>query len=385
MKRTCFTLLSVCLLAIIMLTSCNDEQTDISPDIHSPITGYWKMADDDINGDGAIQGIVVHKDKTVSEWLYTGETANPYKLGFKTGKWSVNGNHYEMQLPKSYNTYYNVTVAGNNGKTMYLAYNGKTSVVPFYKLTSLPGGGNEMISELEGMKMSGFTMADFTGYWEQDNGNGVGFYIDDEGNISDLTYLYSVKNHYSVKYHSADVDLDANYCVIPSNYSKWNVYAVGSKSLLAIDSNGNEQQVEHFVKKDVPQEMKRAEEIIRTPVPAELIGKWETTHYTYNDNGEDITDVDILNGDEWSKQFYHTIAFSENHKTKKWDRLGSLYYDQWFALDGVNVTIARDFDALISPKFSYTETWTISYMTESSMKLTRKNGQSTQIYIYRKK
>lgn len=385
MKRTCFTLLSVCLLAIIMLTSCNDEQTDISPDIHSPITGYWKIADDDINGDGAIQGIVVHNDKTVSEWLYTGETANPYKLGFKTGKWSVNGNHYEMQLPKSYNTYYNVTVAGNNGKTMYLAYNGKTSVVPFYKLTSLPGGGNEMISELEGMKMSGFTMADFTGYWEQDNGNGVGFYIDDEGNISDLTYLYSAENHYSVKYHSAEVNLDANYCVIPSNWSKWNVYAVGSKSLLAIDSNGNDKQVEHFVKKEIPQEMERAEEIIRTPVPAELIGKWETTHYTYNDNGEDITDVDILNGDEWSKQFYHTIAFSENHKTKKWDRFGSLYYDQWFALDGVNVTIASDFDALISPKFSYTETWTISYMTESSMKLTRKDGQSTQIYIYRKK
>lgn len=385
MKRTCFTLLSVCLLAIIMLTSCNDEQTDISPDIHSPITGYWKIADDDINGDGAIQGIVVHNDKTVSEWLYTGETANPYKLGFKTGKWSVNGNHYEMQLPKSYNTYYNVTVAGNNGKTMYLAYNGKTSVVPFYKLTSLPGGGNEMISELEGMKMSGFTMADFTGYWEQDNGNGVGFYIDDEGNISDLTYLYSAENHYSVRYHSAEVNLDANYCVIPSNWSKWNVYAVGSKSLLAIDSNGNDKQVEHFVKKEIPQEMERAEEIIRTPVPAELIGKWETTHYTYNDNGEDITDVDILNGDEWSKQFYHTIAFSENHKTKKWDRFGSLYYDQWFALDGVNVTIASDFDALISPKFSYTEKWTISYMTESSMKLTRKDGQSTQTYFYKRK
>ena len=385
MKRTCFTLLSVCLLAIIMLTSCNDEQTDISPDIHSPITGYWKIADDDINSDGAIQGIVVHKDTTVSEWLYTGETANPYKLGFKTGKWSVNGNHYEMQLPKSYNTYYNVTVAGNNGKTMYLAYNGKTSIVPFYKITSLPGDGNEMISELEGMKMSGFTMADFTGYWEQDNGNGVGFYIDDEGNISDLTYLYSAENHYSVRYHSAEVDLDANYCVIPSNYSKWNVYAVGSNSLLAIDSNGNDQQVEHFVKKDVPQEMKRADEIMNTPVPTELLGKWETTHYTYKVNGEDITDVDILNGDEWSKQFYHTIAFSENHKTEKWDRFGNLYYDQWFALDGDDITIAENFNALIYPKFSYTETWTISDMTESNIKLTRKDGQSTQIYIYRKK
>ncbi len=385
MKRTCFTLLSVCLLAIIMLTSCNDEQTDISPDIHSPITGYWKIADDDINSDGAIQGIVVHNDKTVSEWLYTGETANPYKLGFKTGKWSVNGNHYEMQLPKSYNTYYNVTVAGNNGKTMYLAYNGKTSIVPFYKITSLPGDGDQMISELEGMKMSGFTMADFTGYWEQDNENGIGFYIDDEGNISDLTNLYSVDSHYSVRYHSAEVNLDANYCVIPSNYSKWNVYAVGSNSLLAIDSNGNDQQVEHFVKKDVPQEMKRAEEIIRTPVSAELLGKWETTHYTYNVNGEDITDVDILNGDEWSKQYYHTIAFSENHKTEKWDRFGNLYYDQWFALDGDDITIAENFNALIYPKFSYTETWTISDMTESNIKLTRKDGQSTQTYFYKRK
>ena len=368
-----------------MQTSCNDEQTDISPDIHSPITGYWQIADDDINGDGAIQGIVVHNDKTVSEWLYTGETANPYKLGFKTGKWSVNGNHYEMQLPKSYNTYYNVTVAGNNGKTMYLAYNGKTSVVPFYKLTSLPGDGDKMISELEGMKMSGFSMADFSGYWEQNNGNGIGFYIDDEGNISDLTYLYNVDSHHSVRYHSAEVNLDANYCVIPSNGSKWNVYAVGSNSLLAIDSNGNEQQVEHFVKKDVPQEMKRAEEIIRTPVSAELLGKWETTHYTYNVNGEDITDVDIQNGDEWSKQYYHTIAFSENHKTKKWDRFGNLYYDQWFALDGDDITIAENFNALIYPKFSYTETWTISDMTESNIKLTRKDGQSTQTYFYKRK
>lgn len=268
---------------------------------------------------------------------------------------------------------------------MYLAYNGKTSVVPFYKLTSLPGDGDKMISELEGMKMSGFSMADFSGYWEQNNGNGIGFYIDDEGNISDLTYLYNVDSHHSVRYHSAKVNLDANYCVIPSNGSKWNVYAVGSNSLLAIDSNGNEQQVEHFVKKDVPQEMKRAEEIISTPVPTVLLGKWETTHYTYNVNGEDITDVDIQNGDEWSKQYYHTIAFSENHKTEKWDRFGNLYYDQWFALDGDDITIAENFNALMYPKFSYTETWTISDMTESNIKLTRKDGQSTQTYFYKRK
>lgn len=85
MKRTFFAFLSQCLLVIIILTSCSDDQTDLSPDINTPITGYWQIADGDINGDGAIQGIVVHSDETVSEWLYTGETANPYHLGFKTG------------------------------------------------------------------------------------------------------------------------------------------------------------------------------------------------------------------------------------------------------------------------------------------------------------
>ena len=385
MKRTCFTLLSVCLLAIIMLTSCNDEQTDISPDIHSPITGYWKIADDDINGDGAIQGIVVHNDKTVSEWLYTGETANPYKLGFKTGKWSVNGNHYEMQLPISNGTYYNVTVAGNNDRTMYLAYKGKTSVVPFYKLTSLPGNGNEMISELEGMKMSGYTMADFTGYWELDNGNGTGFYIDDEGNISDLICIYGVEKYYSVKYHSAEVILNGISCVISSLGTQWMVYAVGSNSLLAMDRNNNSQQVEHFVKKDIPDVMMRAYEIMKAPVPAELLGKWETIHYTHMINGENVTDIDILNGDEWNKQFYHTLAFSENHKINKWDRFGSQLYDQCFMLKGDNITIAGNLTDLLFPQYNYTETWTISDKTENSMKLTREQGNTTECYTYKRK
>ena len=382
MKRTCFTFLSVCLFAIIMLTSCNDEP-DISPDIHSPITGYWQIADDDMNGDGAIQGIVVHNDETVSEWLYTGETANPYQLGFKTGKWSVNGNHYEMQLPISNGTYYNVTVAGNNDRTMYLAYKGKTSVVPFYKLTSLPGNGNEMISELEGMKMSGYTIADFTGYWE--NENGTGFYIDNEGNISDLICIYGVEKYYSVKYHSAEVILNGNSCVISSLGSQWMVYAVGSNSLLAMDRNNNSQQVEHFVKKDIPDVMMRADEIMKAPVPAELLGKWETIHYTRMINGENVTDIDILNGDDWNKQFYHTLAFSENHKISKWDRFGSQLYDQCFMLKGDNITIAGNLTDLLFPQYNYTETWTISDKTENSMKLTREQGNTTECYTYKRK
>lgn len=383
MKRTCFAFLSQCLLVIIILTSCNDDQTDLSPDINTQITGYWQIADGDINGDGAIQGIVVHNDETVSEWLYTGETANPYQLGFKTGKWSINGNHYEMQLPISNGTYYNVIVAGNNDRTMYLAYKGKTSVVPFYKLTSLPGNGNEMISELEGMKMSGYTMVDFTGYWE--NENGTGFYIDNEGNISDLICIYGVEKYYSVKYHSAEVILNGNSCVISSLGTQWMVYAVGSNSLLAMDRNNNSQQVEHFVKKDIPDVMMRADEIMKAPVPAELLGKWETIHYTHMINGENVTDIDILNGDEWNKQFYHTLAFSENHKINKWDRFGSQLYDQCFMLKGDNITIAGNLTDLLFPQYNYTETWTISDKTENSMKLTREQGNTTECYTYKRK
>lgn len=328
---------------------------------------------------------MVHNDETVSEWLYTGETANPYQLGFKTGKWSINGNHYEMQLPISNGTYYNVTVAGNNDRTMYLAYKGKTSVVPFYKLTSLPGNGNEMISELEGMKMSGYTMADFTGYWELDNGNGTGFYIDNEGNISDLICIYGVEKYYSVKYHSAEVILNGISCVISSLGTQWMVYAVGSNSLLAMDRNNNSQQVEHFVKKDIPDVMMRADEIMKAPVPAELLGEWETIHYTHMINCENVTDIDILNGDEWNKQFYHTLAFSENHKINKWDRFGSQLYDQCFMLKGDNITIAGNLTDLLFPQYNYTETWTISDKTENSMKLTREQGNTTECYTYKRK
>ena len=387
MKHICFTTLSLCLLTVVMQTSCSDDPAytapKVSPDINVPITGYWQIAGEDINGDGAIQGIVVHNDNTVTEWMYTNVTDNPYKLGYKTGKWSVNGNHYEMQLPISNGTYYNVTVAGNNDRTMYLAYKGKTSVVPFYKLTSLPGNGNEMISELEGMKMSGYTIADFTGYWE--NENGTGFYIDNEGNISDLICIYGVEKYYSVKYHSAEVILNGNSCVISSLGTQWMVYAVGSNSLLAMDRNNNSQQVEHFVKKDIPDVMMRADEIMKAPVPAELLGKWETIHYTHMINGENVTDIDILNGDEWNKQFYHTLAFSENHKINKWDRFGSQLYDQCFMLKGDNITIAGNLTDLLFPQYNYTETWTISDKTENSMKLTREQGNTTECYTYKRK
>ena len=84
MKHSWFSIISLCLFAGVVQTSCSDDQVikfpNVSPNINVPITGYWQIADDDINGDGAIQGIVVHDDETVTEWMYTSVTDNPYKL-----------------------------------------------------------------------------------------------------------------------------------------------------------------------------------------------------------------------------------------------------------------------------------------------------------------
>ena len=150
---------------ILTFSSCGDDNNGPSPDVNNTIVGVWQIAGEDLNGDGAIQGIVVHEDGTVTGWLYTASEQDPYQFSFKTGKWSVNGNHYEMQLPKSAGSYYQVTVAGNNDSLMYLAYNGKTSVVPFHRLAKLPGDGDATLRLLESMKMSNFKMSDLTGYW----------------------------------------------------------------------------------------------------------------------------------------------------------------------------------------------------------------------------
>ena len=175
--------LLITLLCLLALSSCKDDNDGISADIHSPITGYWQIAGTsietgaDINGDGAVEGIVVHDDGTVSEWQYTQATEDPFKLGYKTGTWTIDGNHYVMLLSKGNNKHYTVTVAGNDNKKMYLAYNGKTSVVPFYRIQHLPGDGDSMMEMMAQMKFSGIQLSDLAGYWEltsNDNPNGVG-------------------------------------------------------------------------------------------------------------------------------------------------------------------------------------------------------------------
>ena len=111
--------LLITLLCLLALSSCKDDNDGISADIHSPITGYWQIAGTsietgaDINGDGAVEGIAVHDDGTVSEWQYTQATEDPFNLGYKTGTWTADNNHHVMLLSKGNGKHYTVTVAGN--------------------------------------------------------------------------------------------------------------------------------------------------------------------------------------------------------------------------------------------------------------------------------
>ena len=139
------------------------------------------------------------------------------------------------------------------------------------------------------------------------------------------------------------------------------------------------------MKKDVPEEMQRANEIMKKPVPEYILGNWVTTHYTYIVDGKSITDIDIQNDDSWNSQFYHTLAFMDNHKTYKWDRFGNVVSDQWFTMDGDNITKFGDVNTLIIPRYGGTVTWTVSDKAEDCMKLTRKQGNPTEIYTYKRK
>ena len=70
---------------ILTFSSCGDDNNGPSPDVNNTIVGVWQIAGEDLNGDGAIQGIVVHEDGTVTGWLYTASEQDPYKFSFKTG------------------------------------------------------------------------------------------------------------------------------------------------------------------------------------------------------------------------------------------------------------------------------------------------------------
>lgn len=363
MKTTHYLLLLIGLLNLLTFSSCSDDDKDISADTNIPITGYWQIAGTsiengaDINGDGAVEGIVVHDDGTISEWQYTQAKEDPFNLGYKTGTWTIDNNHYVMLLSKGNGKHYTVTVAGNNDEKMYLAYEGKTSVVPLYRIQHLPGDGDSMMEMMAQMKFSGIQMSDLAGYWEvtsndYPNGVGNGIYIDEQGYVSNVMQIYGAYNYNKIDYHSDKVSTPDGHLVFPYSGTNYYLYAVSQDILLATANNG--QKVEKFVRKDVPNEITRIEEIINSKVPEQLIGTWETTHYKVLNEGQTIIDENIIPSSYVST--YKKLTFNRNHTVNQYSAYDTDYHNSYyFTVEGNNLLTSSSLNGLVSPGSGYTK------------------------------
>ena len=392
MKTTPYLLLLIGLLNLMTFSSCSDDNKDLSADTNIPITGYWQIAGTsietaaDINGDGAVEGIVVHDDGSISEWQYTQASEDPFNLGYKTGTWTIDNNHYVMLLSKGNNKHYTVTVAGNDNEKMYLAYNGKTSVIPLYHIQHLPSDGDSMMEMMAQMKFSGIQMSDLAGYWElatNDNPNGVGngIYIDEQGNVSNVTQIYGAYNYNEIDYHSGKVTTPNGHLVFPYSGTDYYLYAISIDILLA---TANGQKVEKFVRKDTPKEVKRIGDIVNSKVPEQLIGTWETIHYKVLADGQVLYDEDIIPSSYVST--YKKLTFSSNHVVNEYSTYDTDYHtSNYFMVDGKNLLISSSLSGLVNANYDYVETERIEFVSNSEMTLTRDNGGSqTSIYTYKK-
>lgn len=392
MKTTHYLLLLIGLLNLLTFSSCSDDDKDISADTNIPITGYWQIAGTsiengaDVNGDGAVEGIVVHDDGTISEWQYTQAKEDPFNLGYKTGTWTIDNNHYVMLLSKGNGKHYTVTVAGNNDEKMYLAYEGKTSVVPLYRIQHLPGDGDSMMEMMAQMKFSGIQMSDLAGYWEltsndYPNGVGNGIYIDEQGYVSNVMQIYGAYNYNKIDYHSDKVSTPDGHLVFPYSGTNYYLYAVSQDILLATANNG--QKVEKFVRKDVPNEITRIEEIINSKVPEQLIGTWETTHYKVLNEGQTIIDENIIPSSYVST--YKKLTFNRNHTVNQYSAYDTDYhYSYYFTVEGNNLLTSSSLNGLVSPGSGYTKKEQIEFVSDTEMTLTTTGSSTKDIYTYKK-
>lgn len=382
------------LLNLLTFSSCDDNGEGLSADINTPITGYWQIAGTsidngaDINGDGAVEGIVVHDDGTITEWQYVESAIEPFKIGYKTGTWTVSGNHYELRLSKGNGNFYTVTVAGNDNDKMYLAYQGKTSVIPFYRLQHLPGDGDSMMEMMAQMKFAGIQMSDVAGYWvltdhDHPNGVGGGIYIDGQGNVSTVTKMFGVYNYNSVDYHSGTVSTKDGFLTFPYQSRDYYLYGIGKDILLAtIDG----QNVEKFVRNDIPSEVTRIEEIVSSRVPERLTGTWETTHVKKTISGRIVTDEDITTANTWAMQMYHKLVFGSNHVVLEYRSYDNNYYTpSYFMVDGQDLLTSASLDGLVSSEHDYVLARQIDFIFDTEMTLTTNNGGSLiEVYTYKK-
>lgn len=392
MKTTHYLLLLIGLLNLLTFSSCSDDDKDISADTNIPITGYWQIAGTsiengaDINGDDAVEGIVVHDDGTISEWQYTQAKEDPFNLGYKTGTWTIDNNHYVMLLSKGNGKHYTVTVAGNNDEKMYLAYEGKTSVVPLYRIQHLPGDGDSMMEMMAQMKFSGIQMSDLAGYWEltsndYPNGVGNGIYIDEQGNVSNVTQIYGEYNYNKIDYHSGKISSPDVHLVFPYSGTNYYLYAVSQDILLATANNG--QKVEKFVRKDVPNEITRIEEIINSKVPEQLIGTWETTHYKVLNEGQTIIDENIIPSSYVST--YKKLTFNRNHTVNQYSAYDTDYHNSYyFTVEGNNLLTSSSLNGMVSPGSDYSKKEQIEFISDTEMTLTTTGSSTKDIYTYKK-
>lgn len=392
MKTTHYLLLLIGLLNLLTFSSCSDDDKDISADINIPITGYWQIAGTsiengaDINGDGAVEGIVVHDDGTISEWQYTQAKEDPFNLGYKTGTWTIDNNHYVMLLSKGNGKHYTVTVAGNNDEKMYLAYEGKTSVVPLYRIQHLPGDGDSMMEMMAQMKFSGIQMSDLAGYWEltsndYPNGVGNGIYIDEQGNVSNVMQIYVAYNYNKIDYHSDKVSTPDGHLVFPYSGTNYYLYAISKDILLATANNG--QKVEKFVRKDVPNEISRIEELINSKVPEQLIGTWETTHYKVLNEGQTIIDENIIPSSYVST--YKKLTFNRNHTVNQYSAYDTDYHNSYyFTVEGNNLLTSSSLNGMVSPGSDYSKKEQIEFISDTEMTLTTTGSSTKDIYTYKK-
>ncbi len=392
MKTTHYLLLLIGLLNLLTFSSCSDNDKDISADTNIPITGYWQIAGTsiengaDINGDGAVEGIVVHDDGTISEWQYTQAKEDPFNLGYKTGTWTIDNNHYVMLLSKGNGKHYTVTVAGNNDEKMYLAYEGKTSVVPLYRIQHLPGDGDSMMEMMAQMKFSGIQMSDLAGYWEltsndYPNGVGNGIYIDEQGNVSNVMQIYVAYNYNKIDYHSDKVSTPDGHLVFPYSGTNYYLYAVSQDILLATANNG--QKVEKFVRKDVPNEITHIEEIINSKVPEQLIGTWETTHYKVLNEGQTIIDENIIPSSYVST--YKKLTFNRNHTVNQYSAYDTDYHNSYyFTVEGNNLLTSSSLNGMVSPGSDYSKKEQIEFISDTEMTLTTTGSSTKDIYTYKK-
>ncbi len=285
-----------------------------------------------------------------------------------------------MQLPKGVGSYYQVTVAGNNDSLMYLAYNGKTSVVPFHRLAKLPDDGDGTLRLLESMKMSNFKMSDLTGYWvsvaEDGTTSNDGIYIDAEGNISYVEIMQQI-----IQYHADKVTLNAYLCTIPYQGTDHELYGVNDTTMLIVDKG--EKKVDRLVRKEVPQEMMRAEKIATSKVPNWLTGTWEAVHYKTVYGGNTSDDFDI-NESEWTKQFYRKLVFSSDHQLKQGGH--SDISDLAFYVDNDKVYYASSMNDLINnPIYHAERSWTIVSHSDDELVLKYSWSDNYEIYTYKRK